>query len=195
MTEQALIDGLINQKKEAILYLVNNHQKNIIKTAYYFVSNMQDAEDLSQDVLLEILRSIGRYKKDATLNTWIYRITVNKSLDHLRKQKRRDIFQTIGSFLLNEAQEKIQSNNEPSMTDSTNDDREKRKILETAVNSLPENQRIAFILSKYDELAYKEISEIMNLSLSSVESLIHRAKMNLQNKLTNYFSEYAKEIK
>jgi RNA polymerase sigma-70 factor (ECF subfamily) len=120
---------------------------------------------------------------------------VNKSLDHLRKQKRRDIFQTIGSFLLNEAQEKIQSNNEPSMTDSTNDDREKRKILETAVNSLPENQRIAFILSKYDELAYKEISEIMNLSLSSVESLIHRAKMNLQNKLTNYFSEYAKEIK
>ena len=195
MTEQALIDGLINQNKEAILYLVNNHQKNIIKTAYYFVSNMQDAEDLSQDVLLEILRSIGHYKKNSSLNTWIYRITVNKSLDHLRKQKRRNIFQTLGSFFINDTQGKIKSNNEPSMTDSTNDDREKRKILDTAVNSLPQNQRIAFILSKYDDLAYKEISEIMNLSIPSVESLIHRAKMNLQKKLANYFSEYAKDIK
>jgi RNA polymerase sigma-70 factor (ECF subfamily) len=195
MTEQALIDGLINQNKEAILYLVNNHQNNIIKTAYYFVSNMQDAEDLSQDVLLEILRSVGRYKKDSSLNTWIYRITVNKSLDHLRKQKRRNIFQTLGSFFLNDAQGKITGNHEPSKTDRTNEDRENRKMLDNAVNSLPENQRIAFILSKYDDLAYKEISEIMNLSLPSVESLIHRAKKNLQNKLANYFSEYAKEIK
>jgi RNA polymerase sigma-70 factor, ECF subfamily len=57
---------------------------------------------------------------------------------------------------------------------------------------LPENQRIAFVLNKYEELSYKEISEIMNVSLSSVESLIHRAKMNLQHKLVHYFSEYAK---
>jgi RNA polymerase sigma-70 factor (ECF subfamily) len=195
MTEQALIDGLINQNKEAILYLVNNHQKNIIKTAYYFVSNMQDAEDISQDVLLEILRAIGHYKQASSLNTWIYRITVNKSLDYLRKQKRRNIFQTFGSFFVNDIQGKFKSNNEPPMTDSTNDDREKRKILDMAVNSLPQNQRIAFILSKYDDLPYKEISQIMNLSLPSVESLIHRAKMNLQNKLANYFSEYAKDIK
>jgi RNA polymerase sigma-70 factor (ECF subfamily) len=55
---------------------------------------------------------------------------------------------------------------------------------------LPENQKIAFILNKYEEMAYKEIAEIMNLSLSSVESLIHRAKLNLQKKLLNYFSEY-----
>ena len=195
MTEQALIDGLINQNNEAIRYFVNVHQKNIIKTAYYFVSNMQDAEDISQDVLLEILRSIGHYKKDSSLKTWIYRITVNKSLDHLRKQKRRNIFQTLGSFFINDTQGKINSNKEPSMTDNTNDDREKRKILDTAVNSLPQNQRIAFILSKYDDLTYKEICEIMNLSLPSVESLIHRAKMNLQNKLAIYFSEYAKETK
>jgi RNA polymerase sigma-70 factor (ECF subfamily) len=60
---------------------------------------------------------------------------------------------------------------------------------------LPENQKIAFILNKYEELAYKEIAEIMDLSLSSVESLIHRAKLNLQKTLVNYFSEYAKNNK
>lgn len=192
MTEQQLIDGLINQNKDAILYLVSTRQQNIIKTAYYFVANMQDAEDLSQEVLLEILRSVGLYKKVSSLNTWIYRITVNKALDHLRKQKRRNIIQTIGSFLMNIQEEKIASHHEPSFRDHTNEDRENRKILDTAVGSLPQNQKIAFVLNKYDELTYKEISEIMNLSLSSVESLIHRAKMNLQTKLANYFSDYAK---
>ncbi|MCK9422480.1 MAG: sigma-70 family RNA polymerase sigma factor [Bacteroidales bacterium] len=195
MTEHALIDGLITQNKDAIQYLVHHYQKNVIKTAYYFVDNMQDAEDLSQDVLLEILRSIGRYKKESSLNTWIYRITVNKSLDHLRRQKRRNIFQTLESFLQGTTHEKIGKNLEPSVTDTTHEDKEKKKILDIAVNSLPENQRIAFILNKYDELTYKEIAEIMNLSISSIESLIHRAKMKLQNKLVNYFSEYAKGIK
>ena len=80
---------------------------------------------------------------------------------------------------------------EPATTDTRNEEIEKRKILDNAVNSLPRNQKIAFILSKYDEFSYKEITVIMNLSLSSVESLIFRAKLNLQKKLVNYFSEYS----
>jgi RNA polymerase sigma-70 factor (ECF subfamily) len=195
MTEQELIDGLITQNKEAIHYLVNNYQRNVIKTAYYFVANMEDAEDLSQEVFLEILKSIGRYKKNSSLYTWIYRITVNKSLDHLRKQKRRNVLHQIGIFMQVSNDGMNRSDNEPAITDTRNDDKEKRKILDTAVNSLPENQKIAFILNKYEELAYKEIAEIMNLSLPSVESLIHRAKMNLQKKLMNYFSEYANKNK
>ena len=192
MTEQELIDGLITQNKVAIQYLVNNFQKNIIKTAYYFVANMEDAEDLSQEVFLEIIKSIGRYKKNSSLYTWIYRITVNKSLDHLRRQKRNNVFRQLGTFLQVSHDGAIRYDNEMPSVDTRNDDKEKRKILDTAVNSLPENQKIAFILNKYDELSYKEIAEIMNLSLSSVESLIHRAKMNLQKKLVNHFSEYAK---
>ncbi len=191
MNEQELIDGLIIQNRESIQYLVNNYQKNVIKTAYYFVANMEDAEDLSQEVFLEILKSIGRYKKKSSLNTWIYRITVNKSLDHLRKQKRRDVLHQLGTFIQISHDGPNSYVNEPVTVDTGNDEKEKRKILDNAVNSLHENQKIAFILNKYDELPYKEIAEIMNLSLSSVESLIHRAKMNLQKKLVNYFSEYA----
>ena len=195
MTEQELLDGIINQNKEAIQYLVKNYQKNVIKTAYYFVANMEDAEDLSQEVFLEILRSIGRYKKSASLYTWIYRITVNKSLDHLRKQHRRSFVQKMGTILRISPDGMNLDENEPEVLDTRNDDNEKRNILDNAVNSLPENQKIAFILNKYEELAYKEIAEIMNLSLSSVESLIHRAKLNLQKKLVNHFSEYAKTNK
>ncbi len=191
MTEQELIDGLRIQSREAIQHLVHTYQKNVIKTAYYFVANMEDAEDLSQDVFLEILRSIGKYKRNASLYTWIYRITVNKSLDHLKKQKRRNFLHQIGTIMQVSHDGTHQIEHEPTTTDTGNDDKEKRKILDAAVNSLPENQKIAFILNKYEELGCKEIAGIMNLSLSSVESLIHRAKMKLQQKLVNYFSEYA----
>jgi RNA polymerase sigma-70 factor, ECF subfamily len=190
MTELELIDGLIKQNKEAIQHLVNNYQKNVIKTAYYFVANMEDAEDLSQEVFLEILKSIGRYKKKSSLYTWIYRITVNKSLDHLRRQKRRNFISQMGIFLKVSHDEENRNNSELAIIDTRNEDKEKRKILDNAVNSLFENQKIAFILNKYEDLAYKEIAVIMNLSLSSVESLIHRAKLNLQKKLVDYFSEY-----
>jgi len=190
MTEQQLIDGLIVQNKDAIEYLVNNYQKKVIKTAYYFIANMEDAEDLSQEVFLEIFKSISRYKRNASLYTWIYRITVNKSLDHLRRQKKRNILQTVGSFLRVSSDGTKRDDNTLTTVDTRNEDKEKRKILDNAVDSLPENQKIAFILNKYEEMAYKEIAEIMNLSLSSVESLIHRAKLNLQKKLLNYFSEY-----
>jgi len=184
MTDKELADGLIIQRKDAIQYLVDTYQKSVIKTAYYFVANMEDAEDLSQEVFLEIIKSIRRYKQNSSLHTWIYRITVNRSLDHLRRKKRRIVYNgkdNIGA--------------EPCVLDTRNDDNEKREILDTAVNSLPENQKIAFILNKYEDMAYRDIAEIMNLSLSSVESLIHRAKLNLQKKLVKHFSEYASKIK
>ena len=190
MTEPELVDGLISQNNKAIEYLVNIYQKNVIKTAYYFVANMEDAEDLSQEVFLEILKSISRYKKNASLYTWIYRITVNKSLDLLRRQKKRNIFQTVGSFVRVSSDGIKRDDNKLAAMDTRNEDNEKRKILDKAINSLPENQKIAFILNKYEEMTYKEIAEIMDVSLSSVESLIHRAKLNLQKKLLNYFSEY-----
>ena len=69
---------------------------------------------------------------------------------------------------------------------------ENRKVLRQTVASLPGNQRTVFILNKYEELSYKEISEITGLSLSSVESLLHRAKLNLQKKLVRHFTEYSK---
>jgi RNA polymerase sigma factor (sigma-70 family) len=195
MTEQDLIEGLIGQRKDAVQYLVQTYQEDVIKTAFHFLGNIEDAEDLSQEVFLEIFRSIGRYKKEASLYTWIYRITVNRSLDQLRRQKRRAVFQRLGSLFQDHGDDRHPNGREPMTRDTTNDDMERRKILDTAVGSLPENQRIAFILSKYEELSYKQISEIMNLSLSSVESLIHRAKINLQNKLVRYFSEYAGNIR
>ncbi len=191
MTDQELINGIVNHNKEAIKYLIKNYQSHVIKTAYYFVDNMEDAEDLSQEVMIEVVKSVHQYKKLANLYTWIYRITVNRSLDHLRRQKRRSIVKRLESLVRFSNNGETQFPYELATSDTRNEDIEKRKILDIAINSLPRNQKIAFILSKYEELPYREISEIMNLSLSSVESLIFRAKTNLQKKLVHYFSEYS----
>lgn len=191
MTEQELTDGLVNKNKEAIEYLVRNYQRNVIKTACYFVGNMEDAEDLSQEIFLEIIDSVGRFRKKSSLYTWIYRITVNRSLDHLRKQKRKQMVHHMASLILPRGNMNNPGFIEPGTTNFPAEEKEKRKILDKAVNALPENQRIAFILSKYDDKSYSEIAEIMNLTISSVESLIHRAKVNLQKNLVHHFSEYA----
>ncbi|MDP4280896.1 MAG: RNA polymerase sigma factor [Bacteroidota bacterium] len=188
MTEQELIDGLKCMNEVAIGYLVGNYQNNISKTAYHFVNNREDAEDITQEVLLEVLRSIGRFRSNAALSTWIYRITVNRSLDFLRKQKNKKMFLRLETILgLNS----VKDPPETLLTEDQQLEKENRMVLDKAVNELPGNQKIAFVLSKYDELSCREIADIMNLSLSSVESLVHRAKLNLQKKLVFHFTEYA----
>lgn len=191
MTDQELITGILNHDKPVVQFLVAKYHKQVIKTAFHFVHDMDDAEDLAQDVCIEILESIGQFKKTSTLSTWIYRITVNKSLNFVRKNKRKQLVHQFESFFRKGDNPSEIRVTEPSEYDKRFENNERRQILEKAVNSLPENQKTAFILNKYEELSYKEITEIMNLSLPSVESLLQRAKQNLQKKLIVQFTEYS----
>ncbi len=190
MTDQEIITGILNHDKPVIQFLVRKYHKQVIKTAFHFVHDMDDAEDLAQDVCVEILESIGQFKSTSSLSTWIYKITVNKSLNFVRKNKRKQLVQQFESLFLKK-DGKSNTTQEPLSNDNPYENTETKKILDTAINSLPENQKTAFILNKYEELSYREITEIMNLSLASVESLLQRAKQNLQKKLITQFSEYS----
>ena len=191
MTDQELITGIVNNDKPVIQFLVNKYHKQVITTAYHYVHDMDDAEDLAQDVCVEILESIGQFKRSSSLSTWIYRVTVNKSLNFVRKNKRKQLVKQFETFFHKADGNSGKMISEPSAPDNSYDNNERKRILDTAINSLPENQKTAFILSKYEELSYKEITEIMNLSLASVESLLQRARQNLQKKLIVQFSEYS----
>lgn len=191
MTDQELITGILNRDKPVIQLLVNKYHKQVIKTAFYFVHDMDDAEDLAQDVYLEILESIGKFRQSASLSTWIYRVTVNKSLNFVRKNKRRQRVKQFETFFQRKDAVAGQAITEPSSDENLLVTKERKQMLDAAINSLPENQRTAFILSKYEEMSYRQISEVMNLSLSSIESLLQRAKQNLQKKLIVQFSEYS----
>lgn len=183
MTEQELISRVINRDREALNYLVKTYQRKVIKTAYYFLGNMEDAEDLAQDIFVKIVESLPRFRHSSSLSTWIYRITVNDSLNAVKRNRQRRIFLRLGNVIgIADKKEQEKILNIPAEHD-TFDAGYHRQILWQAVTSLPEKQRKVFILSKYEDLPHKEIAEITGHSLSAVGSLLHRARLNLQKKL------------
>ncbi len=188
MTDRELIQGILQHDRHAIKELVERFQRQIIKTAYYFTSDMNEAEDITQEVLMEVLNSAGGFRGDSELSTWIYRITVNKSLNQVRKNKRMEIMVRIGNLFNG----KNVAAAEPYTNETLTGSRESREILHQAVQSLPAMQRKAFILHKYEELSHREVADVMQVSIPAVESMIHRAKINLRKKLSPFFPEDTK---
>ena len=190
MDDKEIIGKIIEGNQNAFRVLVENYQDKVIATCNGFVHNVEDAEDIAQDVFVEVYQSITKFRSDSKFSTWLYRIAVNKSLNHLRKNKKNSVIRSIDSFFNKEKNENLEVPDSKSpQADQNIENQERAEILHKVINSLAKNQRIAFNLNKYDDLSYKEIAEVMNISLSSVESLMHRAKMNLQKKLISYYKE------
>jgi RNA polymerase sigma-70 factor (ECF subfamily) len=182
VTEKDLIKGLQTANDGAYRQLVATFQKQVFTTCLSFVHIPADADDLSQEVFIEIFRSAKNFRGDSRLSTWIYRIAVNKSLNHLRKQKRSRWLQSWEDFFSgNSGSDNNQQSDQLSSDLVEGSDRTNQ--LHQAIDRLPENQRTAFLLSKYDELPTRQIAEIMQTSQSAVDSLIFRAKTNLQKYL------------
>lgn len=174
--------------KQAFRQLIEDHKNMVYTTSFGFVHDKAEAEDIAQEVFVEVFNSIDKFKGESKISTWIYRITVNKSINALKKMKRiGKVKQTTTSYDPENENSLELPDDAKSTPDAIQENQERREILESAVNELPENQKTAFVLHKYDGLAYKQISDIMETSLSSVESLLHRAKSNLQKKLVNYY--------
>jgi RNA polymerase sigma-70 factor, ECF subfamily len=189
LDEKDIIKGIIEGESRTFTALVDQYQVPVFNTCLGIVQNHHDAEDIAQEVFIGIFRSIRGFRSDSKLSTWIYRIAVNKSINFVRKQKRQKWLTPLGDFFTGKSEPEFHSASSAPYS-SEIEKQQRMQHLHAAIDALPENQRIAFTLNKYDELSYLEISEIMNLSVSSVESLIHRAKVNLQKKL---WSSYKKE--
>jgi|WetSurMetagenome_2_1015567.scaffolds.fasta_scaffold03284_7 RNA polymerase sigma-70 factor, ECF subfamily len=170
--------------------VVGKYQKLVLNCSYKFLRNRESAEDLTQEVFLEVWESIHTFRGDSLLSTWIYRITVTKALNHIKRLKRKKRFGVIVDLFQGGESEEQLSLPEQMGPDKELETKERARILNWALDKLPDNQRIAFTLSKYDELSYREISLIMNTSIPSIESLLHRAKANLKKKLHRYYSEH-----
>lgn len=176
---------------ESFPELYSQHKSLVYNVALSYVQNIEDAEEITQDVFIQLFQSIDTFKQQSTLKTWIYRITINKSLDFLKHKKSQKRFFIFGKRSENEYEIQNISNFEhPGIL---LENKEKSKMLFEVINQLNENQKTAFILSKIDGLSNPEISVIMELSISSIESLLFRAKDNLKKKLGNKFEEYRKK--
>lgn len=188
MTDPELISGIVRHDREAFRHLVEHYQQGVIKTAYHFIGNMEDAEDLSQEIFVEVIRSMPAFRQKSSLNTWIYRITINRALNYLKRKKRAQFIQ-YWTDLSPFQKEWVESSEKTDTSDEGGNEEENRKHLFNAIAKLPENQRIAFVLAKLDDKSYSQVSEIMHVSLSSVESLVHRAKVNLKKYLEPHINK------
>lgn len=190
MDETQLILGVKEGDRKAFQLLVEKYQSMVVNTCWGIVHNRSDAEDVAQDVFLEVFRNSASFRGDAKISTWLYRIATNRSLNFIRNNKRRRFIQSIDEAFTggrNRNSEISESQND--QPDHQITGTERTKMLYKAIDRLPEKQRVAFTLSKYEELPYQQIAEIMELSLASVESLIHRAKKNLQSDLLECYKK------
>jgi RNA polymerase sigma-70 factor (ECF subfamily) len=185
---RSLEKNRVTSSEELFRALVAEHQDMVLNTCYRFVMNREDAEDLAQDVFVEVHRSLQNFREESKLSTWIYRIAVTKSLDHLRRVKRKKRFSSLRRIIgIDDPAEELPSspgdNPEQALAG-----KERTAMLQQALNTLPDNQKTAFLLSKQDGYSNSDIADILGTSVSAVESLIHRAKKNLHDKLARYYA-------
>ncbi|GAB1857421.1 RNA polymerase sigma factor [Flavobacteriaceae bacterium MHTCC 0001] len=188
LTENELIAGLKGHNANAYGKLLDDFQQKVFATCISFVPNKEDAEDIAQEVFVEVFNSIGKFKGNSKLSTWIYRITTNKCLEFIRKRNTKKRFGFMQSILGNEIPvDKTSYFTEMNHPGIILENKEKSETLFYAINQLPEAQKVVFTLHKVDGKSYQEISEITAKSVSSVESLMFRAKKNLQKLLENFY--------
>lgn len=160
--------------KNAFRELYKLFSSKVYNTALSYVQNEQDAEEVTQDVFTSIFRNAGKFKGSAAVSTWIYRITVNTSLNYLKKKKRFS-FLTFGVSEL----ERPDFEHPGVLLEN----KENAKALFKVIDTLPDSQKTAFILSFVEELPRQKVADIMDVSLKAVESLLQRGKKNLRTKL------------
>lgn len=169
-------------REDAFRCLVVDYGDRMYNTVLSIIQDTQDIEDIVQEVFMAVYQNIDKFRGDAKLSTWMYRIAVTKSLEAIRKQKRNPM------SALSDTMENLSANgfNHPGVLV---ENREKAALLFQALKRLPETQKTAFVLHKTEGLSYMEIAQVMKLSLPAVESLIYRARQGLQKLLAGYYKQ------
>lgn len=165
--------------------LYNQYKNLVFNLALQYVQNTEDAEEITQDVFLAIHKSLDTFKENSQASTWIYRITINKSLDFIRAKNRKKRFAFITSLFYdnsNELKHNKQTFDHPGVL---LEQKEAIENLFNLINELPDNQKTALILMKIEQKTQSETAEIMNMSTKAIESLVQRAKVNLSKKINN----------
>jgi RNA polymerase sigma-70 factor, ECF subfamily len=171
---------------DAFEILVDRHQASVLNLIYRFIGDRTQAKDLAQEVFIKVWQAAKTYRPEAKFRTWIYRIATNVCFNELKsaRHKKWFSFHQSDDHRGNTIEETL-SDSAPSVEDLLLEKERSRQISD-ALQSLPDNQRMALVLKRYDDLSYAEIAQIIGCSVSAVESLLVRAKRTLQEKLKNY---------
>ena len=168
--------------------LVEKYKDRVYNTCLGLLHQHEDAEDIAQEVFIQVWNSISDFKGESTLTTWIYRIAVNKSLELIRyrnSKKRSAYFHSVTDP--KNKPDEVSADDSFMHPGIALEQKEQAEALFKAIDKLAETQKVAFSLHKIEGLSYKQIAEIMETSLAAVEALMYRAKKNLRKLLYEYY--------
>lgn len=191
--DQALFEKLTAGDEDAFRDLVTLYQDRVYRVCFRFLRNAEDAQDAAQDVFVEAYKNISSFRAEAEISTWLHRIAANKSLDAIRRKKRKK--RSDGPVSPFAAGGRPAA--DPPASDSFDPEKayeagERARILHQAVSSLPDAQRVAITLSRYEGLGNAEIAGVLGVTVVSVDSLIYRAHKSLRKCLHEH---YARQLK
>jgi RNA polymerase sigma-70 factor (ECF subfamily) len=170
--DQLNIDGIINGDDHAFVELVDHYKHMVYTLAVRILKNREEAEEVAQDVFLNVYRSLSNFQGDSKFSTWIYAIAYNKSLDYLKKRNRRPITNSLDDF------SEFKMPQEASFLDELTAIEDRWQI-KKALEELPSEDGILITLHYYEELSLKEISQIMGISPGTLKVRLFRARKKL----------------
>jgi RNA polymerase sigma factor (sigma-70 family) len=178
--EKDIIKQLRQGDEAAFKHVFELHQDRIYNTILYMIQSAEEAKDLTQEVFVDVFLNVGNFKAQSKLSTWIYRIAINKALNHQRfKKTKKRLGAVLSIFNLSPADEALDFVHPGIVLEN----KELSESLYRAIDKLSEKQKTAFVLRQLEDLSYAEIAEVMQTTTPSVESLLFRAKQNLQKYL------------
>jgi RNA polymerase sigma-70 factor (ECF subfamily) len=183
-----LMERVARGDMEAFERLVESHQARVIGTIVKMLGDETEAEDIAQQVFIRVWHSAARYKPTAKFTTWLFKITRNLVFNEVRRRRRHPV-----TPLERETGDRHVQVPDPAAKapDATVLDGEMQAAIQQAIDSLPESQRLAIVLRRYEEMPYEEIGAVLKLSVPAVKSLLFRARTELREKLKVYLSEPA----
>ncbi len=175
-----LISRAAGGDPSAFQALVERHRSMVYRVAYQFAGNHHDAEDIAQDVFIKVYRSLDRFRQDAQLTSWMYRIVMNACIDHRRRQR-----SAIAAPFGDEAEQRML--NTPEDTPGPEDRAyagELGQVLESEIGRLPSGQRVVFVMRHHQGMKLCEIADALGLAEGTVKRQLHAAVHRLRQALT-----------
>ena len=178
-TEQVLVQRAQQGEHDAFAALFERHQRRVYSVCLLIAKDMGDAEDLTQEVFLQVFRTVGRFRGDSAFSTWLYRVAVNTAFMGLRRRKSPPMLSTDEPVSLDSASLRHDfGKSDPNLSGAID-----RIVLRRAIAELPAGCRTIFVLHAVHGYQHHEIAQLLRCSVGTSKSQLHKAKMKMRNSL------------
>ncbi len=183
--EAGLVAQLQQGSEAAFRTLVERYQDQIYRTVFSLLRSPEEAEDVAQEVFVEVYQTIGRFRGDAALSTWLYRLATSRALKNRQKARAKKRFAYFTSLLGfdNDVLHEVPDHAHPL---ALLEGQQQLRLLFDHIARLPDQQQVAFTLRHEQELSYEEIAAVLTTTVPAVESLLFRARQTLRKHLKSH---------